>query len=221
MGCGTSVVIDESFLTLDSHKIYIIVPPNAEFIKVGYTKTPIKKLFGVYRRPYGALLVIYKVYPCQYYKEDDEIHDELQPKFGLANNGREIYHRKYLKEIVRYLDKKYDNNGVGPYSKQDLVRFVDHMPPIPLEDYTLEKMEKLTVGNTKKKDKGKGKEKVLRTKCRRCKKVLDRDDQLSVSDYGAIHKDCFQCTKCQKKLTQHNYVVFNKELYCKQHLNIT
>jgi len=142
---------DESFVTGSNHKLYLILPTQGEFIKLGYTSRPLKGLWRYYRRSYGAGMVIYRVYPCTQYKEDDPIHAELQPKYGLKNGGNELYRKGELDKIVAYLDKRYQAKGVGPYQKDDLVRYRDGLPPLTIEDYLLAKTKKLSLNPQQKK----------------------------------------------------------------------
>lgn len=133
---------DESFVTQDGHKLYLILPTTGDFVKFGYTKQTLRGLWRTYRRAYGQGLVIYSLHKCTQYKEDDLHHKELQPRYGLKNGGNELYQKAHLDKLVAHLDKKY-GKGVGPYRKNDIRRYRDGLPPLTEEEYLIAKTKKL------------------------------------------------------------------------------
>lgn len=134
---------DESFVTGRTHKLYIILPTTGDFFKLGYTSTTVRGLWRYYRRSYGKGMTIHRLYPCTRYKEDDALHDELQQRHGVKNGGRELYRRESLKEVTSLLDKRYP--GVGPYTRDDLVRFRDGLPVLTHEEVIIAKTKKLSL----------------------------------------------------------------------------
>ena len=113
---------DPSFLHESGHKTYVVTSSHMEFVKIGYTgQTLHSGVWSTYRRAYGEDLEIIRMYPARHYKEDDLIHAKLHPKYGIAAKGKEIYHKKHLKNILKELDDWHETGGIGPFTRLEVL----------------------------------------------------------------------------------------------------
>lgn len=122
MGAKPTIEKYPDFLLQKCHKIYVITCEGNNYVKVGYTsRSIVTGIWKRYRSAYGKDQVIIRIFPCSKFKEDEDIHVVLHPQYGIPKKGREIYHKKYLNAILRFLEQWCSSTGFGPYDRENIL----------------------------------------------------------------------------------------------------